>query len=977
MGILDRIAGTLDELAGEGDTGAREEIGLAVAMAERGDLQGAEARLADITARLPKLAPAFFHLGRVRARRGALEEAVTALGKAVDLNRDVPDAWAELGDALARLGRTEPARDALRHALALPASAELRGRAHAALGRVHAEAGQLAKAVRDFRKALELVGDDGEVALAYGRALAKLGEPEGDEWLTRAARRPGAPPGLFAEAAAATNDAPLAEALLREGLSRAPGDGALQAALARHLARAGRPDEALTLALTSVGANPSSPQALAALREAYAATARWREALAVAEREAEVGAPPPPETRLALALAAHDRDALARLATLAEGAGARPNAGPPSAFPAPPVAASPSAFPAQPDASTPVAFPPQPVAGTPGAFPPQPVAGTPGAFPPQPVASTPGAFPTQPVAGTPGAFPARALRAFLAGAAGDEDLVALARLAPDEDARRFVVAAAAPLPPPGASLVGLLDWTHAFAARTPALVALAPAAGRALEAYDRPLLVAVMGEFNAGKSSFVNALVGEEVAPTGVTPTTATVNVLRHGEKAGGRVMYHDGTTRELGAASVSPFLRELSDEQAAGVRVVEIFHPLEALGRVEIVDTPGLNSIRPEHEKVAREFLVEADALVWVFAIGQAAKASEKEALELAHAAGKHVLGVLNKTDGASDDEVRAVVRHVQSGVGPLVDDVVPFSATRALAARRAGAADAPTVALEAALERRFFGRARALKRATALAALERFIAAARAAAPEAAAPDFAARRTAIDALDERLRGTLAHERVALRARIDEAYRVAAFEVRDFVRPRAWRFGAHRADSADEPFLVELLEDAALRATEATRAALRAAIAPAESASPAAAPPAEAREAAARAIDAAVARFDAYAQGVVAGGAVAEFFRSDLPRIELDASAIRSALARRAPDPEHALFASLGRDLAEVVRRAHVAVDAEETDAAIRRLLRDEHLERPLAALERALAELGAPEPADVGVPGPGAALEGRDQQR
>src|SRR6201999_3599939 len=108
-----------------------------------------------------------------------------------------------------------------------------RGRAHAALGRVHARAGQLGKAVRDFRKALELLGDDAEVSLAYGRALARLGEPEADEWLTRAARRPGAPPALFAEAAAAASDPDLAAALLREGLARAPGDGGLQAALAR------------------------------------------------------------------------------------------------------------------------------------------------------------------------------------------------------------------------------------------------------------------------------------------------------------------------------------------------------------------------------------------------------------------------------------------------------------------------------------------------------------------------------------------------------------------------------------------------------------------------------------------------------------------------------------------------------------------------------------------------------------------------
>jgi Flp pilus assembly protein TadD/GTP-binding protein EngB required for normal cell division len=870
MGIIERIAGTLDGLAGEGDGEARAALAHALATAERGRLEDAEQQLAELAARHPKLGAVHYHLGRLRARRGALEEAVASLGRAVDLDRDVAEAWQALGEALARLGRTEPARDALRHALALGTSSELHGRAHAALGHVHAQAGQLGKAVRDFRKALELLGDDAEVELAYGRALARLGEGEADEWLTRAARRPDAPPALYAEAAAASADPALAERLLREGVGRAPDDGDLRAALARHLAHAGRADEALGLALASVQQNPSAPAALAAMREAYAGAQRWREALAVAAREREVGVPPPATEILALALAAHDREALAGLA-----ADERARA----------------------------------------------------------------------------SLPFRSLEAFLAGTAGDDDRVALARVAPDVDAQRFVVATDAPAPPPGAGLVALLGWAHAFAARTPALVSLAPGAGRALEAFDRPLLVAVMGEFNAGKSSFVNALVGEEVAPTGVTPTTATVNVLRHGERAGARVQFHDGTTRELGPASVSPFLRELSDAQAAAVRLVEVFHPLEALRRVEIVDTPGLNSIRPEHERVARDFLVEADALVWVFAIGQAAKASEREALALAHAGGKHVLGVLNKIDGASEDDVGAVIRHVQGAVGALVDEIVPFSATRALAARRAGKPDAAAEALEAALERRFFGRARSLKRATALASLERFVAGARAAAPAPIDVNFGARRAGIDALDTRLRGALARERVALRARIDEAYRVAAFEVRDFVRPRAWLFGEHRAEAADEQFLVELLEDAVERATLATRVALYAAVVPPDA--PPESLPIAVREEVARAIDTAVARFDAYAHGVVEGGAVAEFFRSELPRIALDAAAIRNALARRAPDPERALFAQLAHDLAEAFRRAHAALDADETEASIRRLLVEERLEKPLAALAHAVAEL------------------------
>src|SRR5690606_28193162 len=59
--------------------------------------------------------------------------------------------------------------------------------------------------------------------------------------------------------------------------------------------------------------------------------------------------------------------------------------------------------------------------------------------------------------------------------------------------------------------------------RRPELVALAAEARAAADDLDQPLLVTIMGEFSSGKSTFINALIGEEVAATGVTPTTATI----------------------------------------------------------------------------------------------------------------------------------------------------------------------------------------------------------------------------------------------------------------------------------------------------------------------------------------------------------------------------------------------------------------------------------------------------------------------
>ncbi|HEY7372916.1 MAG TPA: dynamin family protein, partial [Polyangia bacterium] len=664
--------------------------------------------------------------------------------------------------------------------------------------------------------------------------------------------------------------------------------------LARRLARIGRVGEAIAMAEACVADTPDDGTCLSALRDSYAAAARWNDALRIAAREAQLGAPAPLAVRVTLALGAEDRDALAALA---------------------------------PDGPHPS---PLPQAGE----------GT-GSAPLSPSSAPADEDPTL----------LAALAAYAAGHPTDADLVRLGRLAPGAAARDFLVRGPMP-PPPAGELAGLLTWSYDLCTNTPSLVGLAAGAGHAAEALDRPLLVAVMGEFNAGKSSFVNALCGANVAPTGVTPTTATVNVLRYGAEAAARVVGHDGGTRPLPAADVARFLTGLRAEEARAIRMVEIFLPVEALRRVEIVDTPGLNSILPEHERVTRDFLQEADAIVWVFAIGQAAKATEKAALRHAHGAGKRVVGVLNKVDRAEPAEIAAVTEHVTASLGDLVDIIIPFSATRATAALAANKTDPAFAALTTALDERFFKQARALKRATAISALRRLLASARAAAEGGLPPgyDAAGARAGLARLEQAVRGALDGERIALRARMDETYRRAALEVREFVRPRSWLFGEHRASAADEAFLAELLEDSVEGALARTRATLLAALA---DAAPAAASqqPIVARidQAVARAID----QFLAYARGVIDGGAVPDFFRHQLPRLRLEVGAIRDALVRRAPDPEQALFTPLRRELDALFDGLADALADADTDAQTRAALHAARLARPLDALAQALDAL------------------------
>ncbi len=463
-----------------------------------------------------------------------------------------------------------------------------------------------------------------------------------------------------------------------------------------------------------------------------------------------------------------------------------------------------------------------------------------------------------------------------------------------------------------------------------------------------------MGEFNAGKSSFVNALCAAEVAPTGVTPTTATINVLRYASTPEARVIHHDGSTRAIPTADIAAFLATLRDGEARDVRLVEIFLPVETLRRVEIVDTPGLNSIRPEHERVARDFLRDADAIVWVFAAGQAAKATEREALALAHAAGKRGgrRAQQDRPRGGRRGGARwSVTSRARWGIWWIRwsrsrrrgRSLPRRPGDRTPPSRRwqrcSSAGFSPTRASSSGRPPRRRWRASWRRPGRRRPPLP---------------PRTRARRGARwRALAERLRSALDAERIALVARIEDGYRRAAFEVREFVQPRSWLGGEHRATPADEEFLAELLEDAVARAADGTRAALRAALRPAEDAGEDPALTGKVRARVARAIETAIDRFAAYARGVVEGGAVPDFFRHQLPRLRLEIAAIRDVLVRRAPAPEEPLFSGLRRDLDAAFMDAESALAESAADEVMRALVHDERIARPLDALARAVGAL------------------------
>ena len=179
-------------------------------------------------------------------------------------------------------------------------------------------------------------------------------------------------------------------------------------------------------------------------------------------------------------------------------------------------------------------------------------------------------------------------------------------------------------------------------------------------------LLVIAGEFNSGKSSFINALLGERVLPEGVTPTTDRINVLRHGPE-------------------VSEQLRE--------AYLLERTHPAELLRELNIVDTPGTNAIIRRHEELTRDFVPRSDLVLFVTSADRPFTESERGFLEQIREWGKKIVFIVNKIDILTRPEERdEVIRYVRDNATALLGEapeIFAVSARQALEARDQGQGD------------------------------------------------------------------------------------------------------------------------------------------------------------------------------------------------------------------------------------------------------------------------------------------------
>lgn len=202
--------------------------------------------------------------------------------------------------------------------------------------------------------------------------------------------------------------------------------------------------------------------------------------------------------------------------------------------------------------------------------------------------------------------------------------------------------------------------------------------------------VVVLGEFNHGKSTVVNALLGEAILPTGITPTTSVITHLTHDDEPTVTVQPTGGEDSfETDYDEIEELVTEEEAEAGDEPEYVEIGYPNDLLDDgLVLVDTPGVNDISRQKVEITYGYVPRADVILYVLDATQILKKSEIAFIEekLLEANRDRIIFVLGKIDALDDDDAREVESYarerLESIIGTTVD-LYAFSGRDALEAQ------------------------------------------------------------------------------------------------------------------------------------------------------------------------------------------------------------------------------------------------------------------------------------------------------
>lgn len=213
--------------------------------------------------------------------------------------------------------------------------------------------------------------------------------------------------------------------------------------------------------------------------------------------------------------------------------------------------------------------------------------------------------------------------------------------------------------------------------------------------------IVIVGEFSVGKSTFLNALMGEKILPSYSDETTATVTFLRHKNKADnqqkGCVFYADGSSEDIDSIEtdvISKYVSTRSDiPVAATVNHLDLYLDSPFLdGNITLVDTPGLNGTADGHREITEAQIMKSNVCLFMFSADRPGGKSEFEFLSQIKTKANKIIFVLNKIDQiktGENESCEKVAENMLKNYGRIFPDATDMpefwciSAYQALVAR------------------------------------------------------------------------------------------------------------------------------------------------------------------------------------------------------------------------------------------------------------------------------------------------------
>ncbi len=213
--------------------------------------------------------------------------------------------------------------------------------------------------------------------------------------------------------------------------------------------------------------------------------------------------------------------------------------------------------------------------------------------------------------------------------------------------------------------------------------------GRLQRLRDHVFRVAVVGDFSSGKSTLLNAMLGRQILPTAVRPTTATVNRIRFAEQQELEVLFLDGHSEQVNLRELKAFTTERGNPRnEKQILEVRLAYPIDMLRNgVEIIDTPGLSSLIDAHTATTQDILPTCDAVILMATGRQPFGESTRIFLEQLHSfVDDKIFYLLNKIDQLEPSGVSQAISFAEERTSSLVRGakVFPVAAYWALTARR-----------------------------------------------------------------------------------------------------------------------------------------------------------------------------------------------------------------------------------------------------------------------------------------------------